>query len=38
VGATAPFAGGGPLSSSLTLSIPAATSSQNGYMTAAPAP
>lgn len=33
ISTTAPLAGGGALSSNLTLSMPAATSTQNGYLT-----
>jgi len=33
ISTTAPLAGGGALTGNLTLSIPAATSSQNGYLT-----
>lgn len=35
VSTTAPLTGGGALSGNLTLSMPAATSSQNGYLTSA---
>ena len=35
ISTTAPLAGGGALSSNLTLSMPAASSTQNGYLTSA---